>query len=86
MRLRTKAVVGGVSVVAFLLFFFLVPVMLWFSIGPAIATSHPHFTPVYRSASCIFFVYGDVYSQFLAWNGYMFGLSLGCQFPIPLPV
>jgi len=85
MRRRTKAVMGGISVAAFLLFFFLAPVMLWFSIGPGYATSHPQFIPVYRSAGCVVFGYGDVYSQFLAANGYTFGIGLGCQIPIPLP-
>jgi hypothetical protein len=74
MRRRTKAVIGGVSVVAFLLFFFLAPVMFWFNIGPAHATSHPNFILVYRSASCVVFGYGDVYSQFLAANSIRSGL------------
>jgi len=76
----------GVSVVAFLLFFFLAPVMFWFNIGPAYATSHPNFIPVYRSAGCAVFGYGDVYSQFLRANGYTFGFAFGCQIPIRLPV
>lgn len=85
MRRRTKAVIGGVSVVAFLLFFFLAPVMFWFNIGPPYATPHPNYIPFYRSASCVILGYGDVYSQFLADNDYAFGLALGCQIPIPLP-
>ena len=85
MRRRTKALVG-VAIVAVAAFLFLAPVMFWFNIGPAYAASHPNFIPVYRSASCMVLGYGDVYSQFLAANGYTFGLALGCQMPIPLPV
>jgi len=86
MRRRTKAVIGGVMVVAFLLFLFLAPVMFWFNIGPAYATQHPYSIPVYRSASCVLLGYGDIYSPFLGDNGYTFGLVLGCGFPLPLPV
>jgi hypothetical protein len=85
MRRRTKAVVGVVAL-AVVAFFFLAPVMFWVNIGPAYATSNPHYIPVYRSASCAVFGYGDIYSQFLAANRYTFGLALGCQIPIPLPV
>ena len=84
MRRRIKAV-AGVMALAVAGFFFLAPVMFWFNIGPAYATSNPHYIPVYRSASCAVFGYGDIYSQFLAANGYTFGLALGYQIPILLP-
>jgi len=85
MRRGTKAL-AGVATVVVVAFFFLAPVMFWFNIGPAYATSHPNYIPVFRSASCMVFGYGDVYSRFLAANGYTFGLALGCQVPIPLPL
>ncbi|HYB06678.1 MAG TPA: hypothetical protein VEB87_00825 [Nitrososphaerales archaeon] len=85
MRRRTKAL-AGVAALAVVAFFFLAPVMFWFNIGPAYATSHPNYIPVYRSAGCTVFGYGDMYSQILTENGYTFGLALGCQIPIPLPV
>lgn len=85
MRRSSVAVVASAIAIVALAFFF-APVLFWFNIGPAYATSHPNYIPVYRSASCVFLGYGDLYSQFLGANGYTFGLALGCQMPIPLPV
>ena len=69
------AAIAAIVVVASLAFFFLAPVVYWFSAGPEYqAYPHPSLerTPVYRSLSCVTVGVGDIYGP--GW----FGLAFGC--------
>ena len=76
MRRIVKIVLTSVIVLFFLAFFF-VPVTFWFYAGSPGAGVH---FPVYRSLGCATVGFGDLYAP--NW----FGLSIGCQIPVPMPI
>jgi len=79
MRRLVQVAVGGVAVIALLVFLF-APIMFWYdATAPLIVNPNSPSLPVYRSLGCAAIGFGDLYSP------HWFGLSLGCQVQFPFP-
>jgi hypothetical protein len=72
---RVAKVVTVSIVVIFTVFFFLAPVIFWFSDSSLVGNGNP----VYRSLGCATLGLGDEYAP------NMFGFRFGCKSPVIIP-
>jgi hypothetical protein len=78
MRRATKAIVG-VVVIGLVAFFFLAPIVYWFSFVPILPQQNPPHFDVYRSLGCVTIGWGDIY-----FGQGLQGLQLTCIQPISI--